>query len=264
MKYIEFAGIPGVGKSAVCDALVKRMKKFDSQKNFLTIDEAFCCVSKLKIDRCYRWLLTLCPSWGALLLADKLKNRSIMQFNAQNRFISLHGGALKTYLMSDEYSLASHNDRASSISYFLDAGSNYTMASENLDDDYNVFFSEGFVQKSFMFLISTESELYDSSLLERYFSEIPHPNILIYVKADPELCFNRLMTRPRGLPMRLRHLCEKDILNYLYRANNHLMKSMNFLSVHCGIDIIEVENSGVLDEIVCECSDLLRDGLELY
>lgn len=248
MKYFEFVGMPGSGKSAVSAALVNKLK-LTCGRRYLSIEEAFYLVSKGRIDRCFRWPFYVLPRQLALRFASKLQNRSIFQFDAQNRFIAKYGNALKVYLMSEGYSNASLVDRKNSIEFFLDTGSNYSIVSDGLDEKCVVLFSEGFVQKSSMFLSSRATSI-SMPLMDEYLSNIPCPDLLFYVNADPESCADRMLSRPRGLPLRMRGFEDGDVLNYLRRVDSHLKGAVEYLKCNYGLEVIEIDNSDTLEKSI--------------
>ncbi len=90
---VEFIGLPGVGKSTLRQDLLNHLQRED-KKRYLSIEEAFLQISRLHIDNIYRRPLNYLPHYLALRLSNKLMNRSLMQFEAQNRFLADKGKAL--------------------------------------------------------------------------------------------------------------------------------------------------------------------------
>ena len=118
MFRVEFIGIPGVGKSTIARKLVHSLKSADEDR-YLTLEQAFLYVCKAKVDKPYRIILKGIPDIIAIRLSNKLINRSLMQFDAQNRFLAKSGKSFDAFLSSMEFDNLSIDDRQNVISAFI-------------------------------------------------------------------------------------------------------------------------------------------------
>lgn len=136
---VEFIGLPGSGKTTLRRDLLSRLSKIDNKK-YLPIEEAFLQASRIHMDRVFRYPLKYLPRPMALKFAKKIRNRSLRQFDAQNRFISGNGKALEAFLSSTTYDNMSLNDRKIVIGSFLEMGSLWECSKEICSDNKVVFF----------------------------------------------------------------------------------------------------------------------------
>lgn len=249
MFRIEFLGLPGVGKTTVRRKLVHRLQCTDKQR-YLTIEEAVLFVSKLRIDNLYRLILKGLPHSIALKFFHKLINRSLMQFDAQNRFLAEWGKSFQTFLSSIEFSNLSIEDRRIVISGFLQNGALFECINGELPEGTVVFFEEGFVQKSFMFITWLTKQGIDRSNLFIYLDHIPLPDLVIYIKSDLHTCYERMISRPQGLTGRLMSAKKGDILNFLEISNDHLKNVVCWLQKNKNVNFLEINNNQKIEDII--------------
>ncbi len=249
MFHVEFVGVPGSGKSTIRDALIERLQKVDANQ-FLKIEDAFFLVSKEKTDKIYRWMINLLPLSLGYKVVDKLFNRTLMQFEAQNRFLAKYGKGLNAFLSSRAYDQLDATDRSNVLTAFIETGSLYEMTQGEIDSNTAVFFEEGLVQKSFMFISHLRKREENNLPLHAYLQHIPLPDVIINVKADFAVCYNRMKERPKGLTKRLKNSNEDVILNFLKRSDAHLIEVTNWLAHHSNTLIIEVLNVEDLDDVI--------------
>ena len=117
MFFVEFLGLPGVGKTTIRKKLAQRLQG-DDKNRYLTLEEAFLRVSKLNIEKSYRIVLRSLPLKLALKLSDRLIGRSFMQLEAQNRFVAKNGKLFENFLSSQSFASMSINDRTILIVVF--------------------------------------------------------------------------------------------------------------------------------------------------
>ena len=245
---VEFIGLPGVGKSTLRRDLLNHLHRVD-KKRYLSTEEAFLQASRLHIDNIYRRPLNYLPHYIALRASNKLMNRSLMQFEAQNRFLAENGKALEAFFASNVYCNMPLKDRRLVIGSFLEMGSLWQCIKGSLIDEVVVFFEEGFVQKSFLFVDQSNGSSIEKDKLCGYLENIPLPDIVIYITADIETCQRRMMGRPGGLTERLKSADKNEITNFLSAAQNHLKFVAEWLSDNCGEIIIEVNSEKELGEV---------------
>lgn len=250
MHRVETFGIPGAGKSTIRQALLPLLKK-ERRDMCLSIEEAFARVAKRRIDRHFRIPLKLLPDSAGVLLAEKFLNRSLMQHNALCTFLARHGQAFSAFLSSHEFSCLSEEDRRDVISFFFQIGSMYECISGELEGQTVVFFDEGFVQKSFMFVSHTADCGDDTGALHRYLQHVPLPHVLVVLNAEPSVCLERLVGRPRGLTERLKRFSgSQGIVQFLERAEKHVGMVLSWLRENSNVQIIEHHNDEPLQVLI--------------
>jgi len=262
MFLVEFIGLPGAGKSTIHKKLVQYLQLEDNNL-FLTSEEALMRTSVVKMDRVFRCILRILPYDFAIKFNNKLLNRSLMQFEAQNRFLAIWGKSFDAFLKSVEFNRMSIDERANVITYFIELGSVYECIRNQIPEKSIVFFEEGFVQKSFMFISTLQGEVVTQNDLFNYLDEIPVPDLIIYVKANFGSCFKRMLTRSEGLTIRLKNQKENDVINFLKASDNHLQKVVRWMEKNKSVTVLEIDNEKRLDDTMHELKRMVKKTLEI-
>ncbi|MCU7924765.1 MAG: hypothetical protein KZQ88_18935 [Candidatus Thiodiazotropha sp. (ex Dulcina madagascariensis)] len=257
--YAEFLGLPGVGKTTLRNDLVKHLKRID-EKMYLSYEDAFHSVSKLKIDRILRLPLTLLPNGLSKKLCKKFVNRSLMQFDAQNEFIAHGANIINAFISSSVFANMPEADRKIMIASVLELGAIWTSIDGLPSSRSLIIFEEGFVQKSFMFVNTEFESEVDHGHIKLYMESIPLPELLIYIKADIDACYQRMLSRPDGLTSRLKNAKSDKILDFLNRLEQHVLYIVDWLATNSQCKLITVNNSGnyreTLDALTGEITKL--------
>lgn len=219
--HIEFIGLPGAGKTTLRRKLLSSLHR-DGDVRCISSEEAFLQVSKENIDRILRYPLKFLPHSAALAFAKKLANRSIMQFEAQNQFLANHGAAPDAFLSSDTYGHMSNLDRQRVIGSFLSMASLWQCTNVLSMKEKVIFFEEGLVQKSFMFVDHSQSGTNEKDKILCYLENIPRSDLVIYVSASMQTSWDRMQSRPDGLTDRLKHADDETIRYFLEVSLAHL------------------------------------------
>jgi thymidylate kinase len=254
---VEFIGVPGSGKSTVRKKLIERFKSIDKNQ-YLSIEEAFLEVSKVQVEKVYRVMLNILPKKIALNISNKLLNRNLMQFDAQNRFLAKWGKSFEAFLASVEFDKMLTNERQLVISAYIEIGSLFECINGKLPEKAIVFFEEGFVQKSFMFISPLDSKYTDNSNLYTFLDNIPLPDLIVYINADPESCYARMLARPEGLTRRLNKVDKNSVLNFLKICDSHLQTITNWLNKNKNINLIEINNNQDLDSVTYDLEKKIK------
>ena len=228
MFSVEFIGLPGAGKSHIATHLAKVLKLRDKEK-YITAEDAYLKNAKANIDSIYRFLLKRLPHNVGLKFIKKLTNRSHMQFEAQNRFLAKWGKSFEVFLSSPVFDKMTVDDREIRILAFLYAGAFFECINDSIPENQVVFFDEGFVQKSFIFI----SHLMDCKIKESglfsYLECIPLSDIIIHIKADVNTCCERMISRERGVIRLLDGSDNNDVLDFLKTADNYIKSIVHWL-----------------------------------
>jgi hypothetical protein len=214
------------------------------------MEEGFLSVARKKMDKIYRFALRIMPDFMALKICKAMKNRSLMQFEAQNRFLAKHGKSLVSYFLSTQYDCMTIREKEITISGFLELGAFYECIESELEGKEIIFYEEGLVQKTFMFLETggIKGEYYRH--LFSYLSNIPLPDLIIYVKTNVNLCHKRMVGRPEGLTDRLKKCSREEIINFLERGETHFQKMADWLNKNSKVRLIEVNNNEDMKKVV--------------
>jgi len=219
--HIEFIGLPGAGKTTLREKLLASLQE-DGEVRCISSEEALLEVSKDNIDRILRYPLRYLPHSAALNFAKTLVDRSRMQFEAQNQFMASHGTALGSFLNSHTYRHMSNVDKQRVIGSFLSTGALWQCTNTRSMRNKTIFFEEGLVQKSFMFIDHSRRDANDKDKICCYLENIPHAKLVVYVFAAMQTSWDRMCSRPAGLTERLKHADDETIDNFLKAAQAHL------------------------------------------
>jgi thymidylate kinase len=252
----EFLGLPGVGKTTLRYDLLKILKTSNKQI-YLSSEDAFLITSKQKMDSFFRLPLKLLPYKQSIKLVQKLINRSLMQFDAQNAFLAKHSLVLQSFLTSTTFQRMSESDRKVMIGSLLELGSVYESIYNFQSCDSVIIFEEGFVQKSFMFIDTKDETLNNQQNIIEYLNNIPLPDLIIYIEADVEACYQRMISRPDGLTTRLKKAGHDNTIMFLDRLQKHLELLVDWLSANTEVKLIKVKNNGNYKDTL----DLLSSNL---
>ncbi len=257
---IECVGVPGAGKSTIRDTLVRKLKK-GARKKFLTIEEAFLEVTKEKQGKIYHLFLNFVPDSIARKIINRVSDPYCQLFASQNKFLAQYGRSINAFLTSSIYKQLDVDDRANVISSFLYTGSICQCVEEHIAPGAVVLFDEGLVQKSFMFVshLSQNNQAdNDRTKLYDYLGNVPLPDYLIYIKADLDICYSRMMNRPKGLTARLKHVDKDEIKKFLKNADKHLEEVFDWIKDNSNIELVKVDNVDEVSRVVSKLEDELR------
>lgn len=251
MHHIEFIGIPGSGKSTLCKQLVHSLRKIN-ENYYLTSEEAFLCVARIRIDKVFRQILRVLPDFLAIKLANRVINRTLLQFEAQNEFLACYGEAFQDFLSSESFFNLTTKDSKIVIGGFLQTGALYQLIKETNKIDRNsiVFYDEGLVQKSMMFVSHRTHNGGENENLYRYLDHIPLPDVIIFVEADLPISHDRMVGRQKGLTGRTQELDKDAIKTYLRNAENHWNEVVAWLKTNRKTVTIKIANYGSVDKTV--------------
>jgi len=250
MKRVEFIGIPGSGKSRIRDGMVKDLQRRLNPRKFLSNEEALFLVARKHVDPYFRWVLNILPTNLAMKLWEKIDRRTYMHLQAQNVFLSSYPRALVSFLDSSLSKMMAVSERATVISYFLASGALFELLRRHVPSDVSVFFAEGLVHKSMMFLPVKAPSREDIPFPADYLDAIPLPDALFFVQADPMSCLARMKRRPAGLPRRLTDEEDEKILEYLVAADRFLHAVGAHVSALGKTAYFIVDNRGSPDDAV--------------
>lgn len=246
---IEFLGLPGSGKTTIRSALLSQLKMQDSE-HYLATEEAFYRMMKGYGDKVYRYILSALPYRTGLKFSKWVQGRSLFQLEAQNDFLANHGLALNAFISSVVFNQMSLEDKKNVIGSFLGMGSLWNVLNHSSLEKSVIFYEEGFVQKSFMFVDHNYSYDLVEDNLQVYLQNVPLPDILIYVKTAVSLSHQRMLERKDGLTKRLKNSNGLAINNFLNSAEEHIVNVKSKLMAQEGCKVIEIVNEGPLVDVI--------------
>jgi hypothetical protein len=170
-----------------------------------------------------------------------------MQYEAQNRFLARWGKPLGIFLTSPVFDKMAIDDREIRMSVFLNTGAIFECINNSIPKNRVVIFDELFVQKSFIFISHLIECNTKESGLYSYLEQIPLSDIVIHIKADINTCYERMLSRERGVIRILKGLGKEDILDFLKTADENMKNIVHWLKYKKNIISLEIKNENELD-----------------
>ncbi len=202
---IELLGLPGSGKSSLYRGIVHQ-SNFSSRR-ILSLNQALyeglTKSNKKKLDiknLTYRLSGSKHIKNNHFYLKYKLNYLSV--FIAKNTDLA----ELILHFINKEY--YSGHEKEMVLSWFYGLFSDYHVISNFLPDEKDFIIDEGFIQRTIT-LFSYGDSWVDLNGVEKYLELIPKPETVIYVEAEPEHCYERLLSR--GFPKRLARKNKEEI-----------------------------------------------------
>lgn len=126
-----------------------------------------------------------------------------------------------------------------------------------------VVFHEGIAQRSFLALVEAHG-VGSQNDMARYLRHAPRPDVVILLRVDPSTCLDRLARRERGLPARLVGLSVHDVENRLDEADTMLARVVHGLDPTRDVtNVIQVDGEADdLQELVLQALEPLLGALE--
>lgn len=254
---VEFIGLPGAGKTTFRRALLDVLHSQANQR-YLSVEDAFLQIARRHIDGLYRLPLRILPAAPARALSSRLINRNLMQFEAQNRFLAHYGDSLAAFLASPAFAAMTTDNRSLMIESFLETAALLECVAHYLPKKQVVLFEEGLLQKSFMFVDHQTDTGIDPACVYRYLESIPLPDLVIYVQAGRDTCYQRMIDRPDGLTRRLRSATEQQIDHFLQQLEVHLNMVVKWFSKQMNDRLIAIDSECDLHAQLAQVSTQLE------
>lgn len=124
--------------------------------------------------------------------------------------------------------------------------------SKKLDETRVVVFHEGMVQRSFLSLVEAEG-VGSQADIDRYLRHAPRPDVVVLLRVSPHMCLDRLERRARGVPERLSELSTHDAVERLRDAGkifDLMLRRMVSEGDSTNVLCVDGEGQGVLNRVV--------------
>ncbi len=255
MKRIDFLGVPGVGKTTL---YYKLLQQRDDYEKWLTPPEAKILIAKKHVKANWR-------SAGELLrlLALQLPNRTLQKKLTENISDTLAGKAFQERLQEwmpfielCSFSLADGSKppyyRFLLAKWFLSLLNDVALI-ESADLKHQVLFDDSLSQRATGMM--PWDRLSGEQQSRKYFSLMPPPVAVVYLRADPQLIADRLVKRKKVIAQH-QDLSYHDLLERTKIAA--LIVEAGAETLHSrGIPVLMVDALLPIAEMVVETKKLL-------
>jgi thymidylate kinase len=222
MWHVEFAGLPGSGKSTIMRHFIRLLEEND--ESCYTIGGALWESLRKNCEdkHCHRFLSIL-PKFYSRKKVQFIFDHSSDKWHAQSRFLSEYGGSFRAFFKSEQFEVMSPEVRSTVIRWFLRSAAVYQVINERINSEAVVVFDEGFVQRSMsLFVLPGHSNReFNRESLSCYIKSIPTPNLIVYVETELEECLSRIQSRSNGIPYRLKGIDNDGIRSFLTETQDH-------------------------------------------
>ncbi len=248
MKYIEFLGLPGSGKTTLANETVTILQAQQKQV-FSKVGARQAVVQKLMREKpgmLWRVVRIAAQALGYRmwnLLWEKhqasfMVNFMYYHFQLVQNIIENANRLEAPYWLSPE-AMSSR----SLVHWIFDAATIYQAAHEFLEENDVLVQEEGFCQQAYYLLAAFRKALLEEQVLAQYLNLIPQPHLLIVISTDPEQSEARMQQRAKGVSsdiLRLMPVAERITL--LTHRLNMYHKIADYLETQ-QVTVVRLDNS---------------------
>ena len=188
--YIEFAGLPGSGKSTLSSALKRHL--ITTSCHMLSKNEAIIKYLKKRNDGLVRNMLKRFPAriWLPLLMSQFILSEFVKSSSRHLEFVAFLSKMLADSNFSEQLTESIWNTIVRSFAEI-------EIVSKYIHDSKIVIMDEAFSQRCFTLFGYMEKSV-SNELIYRYASLAPVSNHVVLIITTPETCVERFMQRPQS------------------------------------------------------------------
>lgn len=248
MRYIEFFGVPGSGKSTICSKLTDELNK----KGCHAYD-----VERAKCQSIVRMLglnIIYTNRDGIKTKTLKTGTRRIYNiFNTDEVYLKkflVENTELASNIFNNINKNAPSKQREKLYTeWFINTMAQYEIANQHLKDQETLLLDEGFINRTMtLFLYCDEI---NKKLIKRYIKHIPKPDMLIIPEVPIETAYSRMKERSKGFPPAYAGLefpQQRDILE----KTKKLVQMVKSVIQYFDIQVYVLDNTRDIDLVVSE------------
>ena len=261
MKYVEFAGLPGAGKTTLVKELLKRNKDYHSleeiYENSIKIafnehKDSFSCKRYFPAKLSFSlYNLGIFPDSYLPIMSELINLKGKMTFKYEKKYPN----SFQTF---DKYvrEYTDDKNRILTVLNWLQILSEKYIAIETYDtlQEGLILVDEGFLQRTFsIFTPPFPTKEISEKEVKEYLGKIFLPDTLVLTDASSEICEQRMLKRKEGYPGKYKSLDKKQMLNRIdeMKKVSRIIKE-TFESQ--GVEVIELSTGRKVEESIKEIS----------
>ena len=254
MRYIEFFGLPGAGKSTFADHVVHTL--FAQQRGVFHRWNAKQALMQRMVQSRSGML------WRGLSLLIKcgFQEPLVRVLWGQSRYVFLLS-FLQTYpdLIRQvvEYASSIHPqpdmDSQTLVTWFCDVACVYQAARQWLRPQEILLWEEGFCQQVYYLIVAFRQAGLDERKIAAYLQLIPKPDAAVLLLADPNQCEARMHSRSKGIANHLRMLSPAERIAVLeQRFQTYLVVAQELEARNVTVIRLETTEPGSASRMLAE------------
>ena len=248
MRYIEFLGLPGSGKTTFAKKTASILRE-QHQSAYLKL-EARTAVARaiIRDNQGILWqgirMAASCAGYRMWnLMWEKHRYKILLnclhEYPHLARFLIEAANSFETPSWLPEKAMS----QASLLDWIFDTATHYHACQTYLKDHDSILQEEGFCQQAYYLLVAFRSSKPGEDLLTAYLDLIPKPRKLIFITTPAEQCEARMQQRAKGVSSDiLRLMSVEDRLELLTHRLTTYKKIAHHLEQQ-GVDVIRLNHA---------------------
>ena len=250
---IEFLGLPGSGKSTLCDQVIGQLSDGPGKPMAVRTAGRVALRQRIRESR-HPWRRLCAYALGAGLLRSVYPITKY-EVSAYNHFC--HGNPRLTAITMDAISGIHDPVRRDKVAklWFKHCARHQLML-DHLGPGTTIFAPEGFLQKA-LSVFGNDQDI-DDQAVDAYVAAIPLPRMLVCLQLDATTATERMADRPRQLPYPLSNMAPDQRLRSLgtwEALQHHLVQRVRAM----GVPVVDIAAQASPSENATIILDRLRD-----
>jgi thymidylate kinase len=242
--YLEFAGLPGSGKSTLSSALKKHLLTLPCHA--LSCNEAIIQCIRRRDDGPIKNMLKRFPSrlWWPLMGSKFALQEFVKLSSRQMEFISFMSKMLSESNLPELFIESVWNTVVKSFSEIQ-------LISQHISESELVIMDEAFSQRCFTLFGYMENNISDD-LISKYAKLAPISNQVFWIITNPRSCVERFMLRYQSRPLPYDFKLDKEELLNNFESGNSVLGRLTEALEGQGKSVYRIDGNSDINESIAE------------